>query len=91
MKKDYVWCDINGNKYTLEQIDDRYLLNILSFINKGGGYTDFMSDSKITKLFKEANKRMLKHNLKLNQLKEAYHEKLSWVCQTEDWWNYMSD
>ena len=91
MRKDKVWCDINGNEYTLEEIDNKYLFNILRFISNGGGYVDFLDDSKIEKLYNEANRRKINHKFKLEDLINAFHEKLSYECQIEDWWNYMAD
>jgi hypothetical protein len=89
-KANYVWYDCNFKGYTLQDIDDRYLLNILNFISRGGGHADLMSENNIKKLFNEANKRKLKHNHTLEQLKEAYRDKLSYECQVvEDWWNYI--
>jgi hypothetical protein len=70
-----VWVDINGKEDAIEEIDDRYLLNILKFISRGGGYTCFMSDEIITKLYKEADRRKLKHSLKLKDLTIAFHTK----------------
>ena len=93
MKKDYVWCDINKNEYELKDIDDRYLFNILRFISNGGGYTEFLDDTKIEKLFNEAKKRNIKHNFTIEQLIDAFHEKLSYECQEnwweEKWWDYI--
>lgn len=73
--RETVWVDINGKEYSIEEINDRYLLNILKFISRGGGYTYFMSDEMITKLYKEANRRKLKHSLKLKDLIIAFHTK----------------
>lgn len=88
-KRDEVWCDINGKKYILQEIDDRYLLNILKFIARGGGYTDFLSEEKIKKLYNEATRRNIKHNLKLKDLLNEFYDKLNFVCQSECWWDYM--
>lgn len=81
-----VWCDKNYKTYTLKEIDDRYLLNILKFISNGGGYTEFMSEKTITLLFNEAKKRGIKHNYELEQLISAYYQKLS---DEEYWWEFM--
>ena len=89
-RANYVWYDVNLKAYTLQDIDDRYLLNILNFISRGGGYTDLMTEKNIELLFNEANKRKLKHKHTLKQLKEAFREKLSYECQVvEDWWSYL--
>ena len=85
MKKDYVWQDVNGNKYELKDIDDKYLLNILRFIKNGGGYIAFLDDEKIEKLYNEAIRRKLKIKYKLKMLIDAFHEKLYfWACEP-DW------
>lgn len=80
------WLDENP----LPDIDDRYLLNILNFISKGGGYTELMTEKNIELLFNEANKRKLKHKHALKQLKEAFREKLYYECQVaEHWCDYI--
>lgn len=82
MVKDYVWQDINGNKYELEDIDNRYLLNILRFIQKGGGNISFLDDRKIKKLYNEAIKRKLNIEYPLIMLIKAFHEKIYlWACE----------
>ena len=81
----YVWEDINGNFYAIDDIDNRYLFNILRFISNGGGYVDFLDDDKIAKLFNEANKRKIKHSFTLQQLKNAFHDKLSLWAQQPSW------
>lgn len=91
MEKNYVWQDINYRKYKLQEIDDRYLYNILKFISNGGGNIEFLDDAKIETLFNEAQKRKIKHNFTLEQLISAFHERLSYECLIEDWWNYMGD
>lgn len=82
--EDYVWEDINGNFYTLQDIDDRYLLNILRFIRKGGGYIDFLDEDKIKKLYEEARKRKLKFNILLDELINAFYEKVNLWSQSPD-------
>lgn len=89
-KENYIWYDCNFKAYTLQDIDDRYLLNILNFISRGGGHIYLMTEKNIELLFNEANRRKLKHNHTLEQLKEAYRYKLSYENQVvEDWWNYI--
>lgn len=51
----------------MEQIDDKYLLNILGFLCKGGGCIAYTDDDNIFKLFSEANRRGLTHNLSINK------------------------
>lgn len=75
MNKNYVWCDRNYNYYTLEDIDDRYLLNILKFISNGGGYVYNINANNIRSLYEEASRRNLKHNYDLRDLLLAYYQK----------------
>lgn len=58
---------------------------------QNGGYVVFLDDSKIEKLYNEASRRKINHKFKLVDLINAFHEKLSYECQLEDWWNYMAD
>ena len=74
--QDYVWCDKNGKFYTLEDINNRYLLAILNFIYNGGGYINIMNEENISKLYNEAIKRELKPKHKLKDIIEAYKEKV---------------
>jgi len=83
---EYVWADINGKCYTIDEIDDRYLLNILKFIARGGGYTDFLDDDRIKKLYYEAKKRKIKHGLKLAELQSALAFKIECECDRPDMW-----
>ena len=76
LKDEYVWCDRNHKYLTLEEIDNKYLLNILNFILRGGGYVDEMSEESIKRLFNEANKRKLKHKFKLKQLLDMFYYKV---------------
>ena len=80
----YVWEDIEGNFYALQDIDDRYLYNILRFISRGGGYVDFLDDEKITALYNEAKKRKIKHNFKLECLIDRFHEKVNYWANMPD-------
>lgn len=52
-----VWADREGNEYTLSQIDNRYLKNIINFISKGGGDAYFMTEAKVVDLYYEAIRR----------------------------------
>lgn len=68
MEKQIAWIDRNCKKYSMDEISDEYLLNILTFICDGGGYDHFLTKEKITNLFNEAEKRGLPHT---NSLLEA--------------------
>lgn len=84
MDKDCVWKDKDGKEYTLADISDGYLFNILSFIANGGGYVDFLDVDKIKKLYKESKIRKIKHSFTLEQLLNAFYEKLNLYCQQFD-------
>lgn len=88
-EKDYVWCDRDYNYYTLEEIDDKYLLNILKFLSNGGGYSSKLSEEKIRKLFNEAKKRKLKCNYKLNDLINTFHQKCYYEeIRSFEYWDF---
>ncbi|MED1125555.1 hypothetical protein [Bacillus atrophaeus] len=67
MDKQIAWIDISRKSYYMEEISDAYLLNIIKFVNKGGGYLDFLTEEKIINLFKEADRRCLKHGCSLSK------------------------
>ena len=55
-----VWQDIRGKKYTLGEIKNSYLLNILNFIYSGGGGYPYIAPNNIELLYQEALQRGLK-------------------------------
>lgn len=63
-----VWKDRIGNLYCLDDIDDRYLSNIINFLKRGGGHHKFLDKTKIKRLYEEAIKRNLKIDVKLEDL-----------------------
>jgi hypothetical protein len=65
MENEIAWIDRNYKEYSMDEILDSHLLNILRFMCKGGGYSYFLTTEKIINLFDEANKRNLKHSNKL--------------------------
>lgn len=67
MDKPIAWMDINRKSYYMEQISDEYLLNIIKFVSKGGGYLNFLTEKKIRNLFREADIRGLKHECSLSK------------------------
>lgn len=75
MEEDFVWReDRDGGKlYTLEQLSDEDVLAIMTYIEAAP--TDFMTLDKIEKVFNEANKRNIKHEFKLDELKERFINK----------------
>lgn len=75
MNTDTVWIDKDYNTYSVEQISDRYLKNILRFICNGGGHVGMMNEQQIKTLFDEAEKRGIKHPYRLHSAIDAYHTK----------------
>lgn len=75
MEDKYVWVDREYNHYTIEQISDRYLKNILRFICNGGGHLEYLDEDKITRLFAEAEVRKIQHRHKLKDAIQAYQDK----------------
>jgi hypothetical protein len=59
------WIDRGRRKYTMDEITDSHLVNILKFLCKGGGYMDFVTPEKIIELFEEAERRDLEHTQSL--------------------------
>lgn len=70
-----VWMDKNRRTYTLEQLEDSHLKNILGFICKGGGYVNFIDEERITKIFQEAVNRGIKHPYNLSKALQAFRTK----------------
>lgn len=73
--REVAWIDRFGNKYTMDELSDRYLLNILGFLCRGGGYVHFLTEERITNLFNEAARRGLHHNHHLDVALDYYREK----------------
>jgi methyltransferase-like protein len=61
-KKEVAWVDKKGKQYAMNEIKDSHLLNIISFMCRGGGYVSFLDTEKISNLFTEAASRNLKHH-----------------------------
>jgi len=74
------WVDKKYMHYKMSEISNRYLLNILGFMCKGGGYSDLLTTDKICKLFDEAHDRRLDHDFNIAdavkniRLKQKYEE-----------------
>lgn len=64
--EDVAWVDTNYNELGMKSISDRYLLNILRFIEDGRGWTSFLTNEKIQNLFNEADRRELKHEFSVD-------------------------
>lgn len=73
--KETAWIDIDFNEYTMDEITDRYLLNIIKFMAKGGGYNDFLTYEKRQDLVDEAIRRGL--------IKDSVDSELSGVAVTD--------
>jgi hypothetical protein len=72
---DIVWIDKHYKSYKMEDIKDSHLKNILGFMCRGGGFADFLSDSKIRNLFQEADNRGIKHSFKLKTALDEHNAK----------------
>jgi hypothetical protein len=48
-----------------DQIDDSYLISIVRFLCRGGGYVDFVTDKVIDRVFGEIAKRRLADDARL--------------------------
>lgn len=57
-----IWVDSEYNHYQMHEISNRYLLNILRFLENGGGWTTYVDRCTVEDIFEEANKRGLHHN-----------------------------
>lgn len=71
------WVDREGNRLEMEQISDRHLMNILMFLENGGGYTSFLNPQKVENLFIEADVRGLKHPYNLVKALHKFSEKVA--------------
>lgn len=82
--EEFAWMNVNYQEFKMHEIDDRYLLNILSFLCRGGGYTDFLTDDKIEALFEEAKKRGLNHRHDVKQALQLFREKMMMEALREE-------
>lgn len=69
------WEDVNYNKLSKQQVDDRYLLNIICFIARGKGRLSFLNEDKIDDIYDEAILRGLKPKYTRSECKMAYRGK----------------
>lgn len=72
--KNIAWIDVHHRKYTLSQLDDGHLMNIIKFIYRGGGYDQFLTREKVANLYVEARKRGFKFHFSLKELQMARFE-----------------
>lgn len=56
------WIDVYGRKYTMDEISDEHLLNIVKFVSNGGGHPHFMTEEVIRNLFIEVDRRGFRHH-----------------------------
>lgn len=79
----YVWQNSDGNLLTLDKISDKYLINILNFIAKGGGFVDYITENNIKLLCEEAKKRKLNitDNFVQKCQESAYRKRLLYDIQ----------
>jgi hypothetical protein len=64
--EDIVWIDEQGREYTMDEIDNKYLINILGFICRGGGYEINLTAENIINLFIESYERGLNYDKSLS-------------------------
>lgn len=69
--KNIVWEDVKRNKYLLSDIGSSHLLNILKFIQRGGGYGKYVVYSNIRMLHEEALRRGLKPHATVRQIHQG--------------------
>lgn len=69
------WIDRYNKEYQMRDIEDRHLLNILSFMCRGKGHVWFLTDDKINALFSEATHRGLKFKYRASAAIRAIHER----------------
>lgn len=92
MRTERAWIDREGKSYTMDEISNKHLLNILRFMCNGGGYTYFLSKERIKDLFNEADRRRLTHrscltgainSIEIKGLKEYHDEQI--LGDDNDW------
>jgi hypothetical protein len=59
MEDEVAWIDKNYEHYSMSDISDTHLINILRFIGEGGGYDHFLTEGKIINLLTESFSRGL--------------------------------
>lgn len=64
----FAWIDAHGIEYRMDDIDNEYLINILGFVCRGGGYAHVVTVENVINLFRESYKRGLNHS---NSLSDA--------------------
>jgi len=87
MKKGTVWTDISGKDYRLDEIDNRYLKNILLFLYRGN-FSISRGEDDIKTLYFEAKKRNIGINFSLDKLLSIYRSAVNDWAGTPDWWDF---
>lgn len=90
---EYLWVDNSRKKLTAEQIDDRYLTNIMNYLCRGGGYVTEIDESHIIRIFQEAVNRGIKHNFNIEMAlasfkdkRRKYHQRLDNIIFADEIW-----
>jgi hypothetical protein len=65
LEDEVAWIDKNYKHYSMDEISDSHLINILRFISDGGGYDHFLTEGKIINLLKEAFDRGLINKMRV--------------------------
>ena len=58
----YAWVNRRHRHIQMNEIGNGYLLNLIGFVTKGGGYSNHVNPNVIKNLFNEAEVRGLKHD-----------------------------
>lgn len=62
MSNKIVWEDITRKQYTMEQITNEHLLNIMDFLEAGKGYWEYRGKETFDLMKNEIKKRKLQYN-----------------------------
>ena len=65
------WVDRAGTQFTLRDISDDYLINIIGFVVRGGGYREYRTLSNIQTIYDEAINRGLKPIFSWKEVEES--------------------
>ena len=57
------WIDKNRKEYRLNEITDSHLLNLLTYVYKGGGWDSFVNLESMERLYDESLKRKLNYHI----------------------------
>lgn len=86
------WMTEDGTYLDMDEIADSHLLNIVKFLERGGGHSWFLDVVKIVDLFDETDRRGLSHRCSLGEAirrfeekSENYSEMLEYKYEIEEW------